>query len=247
MRYADRLVVDGQHLFRWRSYLPVLFLIPLLLSVRHFSYMGDSHRLDLVWEGFCLLVSFAGLAIRIHVVGHAPAGTSGRNTADGQVARTLSTTGLYSLVRHPLYVGNLLMWLGIAMFLHDWRIVALVSVVFWLYYERIILAEEHFLRSNFGQTFDDWASRTPTFVPKLRGYVAPALPFSARNALRREYSGLFAVVATMYAFEVLGDLVVHGELEFDPIWLTVFGATFLVYATLRTLKKHTRVLDAPGR
>ncbi|MGB8874133.1 MAG: hypothetical protein WCC75_12145, partial [Desulfobaccales bacterium] len=42
-----------------------------------------------------------------------PRGTSGRNT-QGQVAETLNTTGIYSLVRNPLYLGNFLIWLGLS-------------------------------------------------------------------------------------------------------------------------------------
>ena len=53
-----------------------------------------------------------------------PAGTSGRNTAK-QVADTLNTTGLYSLTRNPLYLGNAVIYMAIACFLQNvWFAVA---------------------------------------------------------------------------------------------------------------------------
>ncbi len=58
-----------------------------------------------------MVISFFGLALRVIVVGHAPYGTSGRNTRE-QVADTLNTTGMYSIVRHPLYLANYLIILG---------------------------------------------------------------------------------------------------------------------------------------
>ncbi|MEI3590430.1 MAG: hypothetical protein V8Q44_05920 [Alistipes ihumii] len=63
----------------------------------------------------CLLVSLFGLAIRIRTAGHTPDRTSGRNTAEGQVADEPNTTGIYSMMRNPLYVGDLFKWPGIAL------------------------------------------------------------------------------------------------------------------------------------
>ena len=61
-------------------------------------------------------------------VGFTPRGTSGRNTKEGQVAESLNTLGMYSMCRHPLYLGNLLMWLGIVMYMgHLWFAVAFLS------------------------------------------------------------------------------------------------------------------------
>ena len=105
MTYATEMASSGFKLFRWRSYVPLLFLALILFELRDFTYSGGSQRNDLLWEGVCLLVSFSGLLFRSHVIGHCPAGTSGRNT-HGQVAETLNTTGLYSIVRHPLHFRN---------------------------------------------------------------------------------------------------------------------------------------------
>ena len=68
----------------------------------------------------------------------------------GRWPSTLNTSGLYSVVRHPLYLGNYLMWLGVALFSRTWWAPVIVSLVFWLYYERIMFAEEEFLRRQFG-------------------------------------------------------------------------------------------------
>lgn len=246
MAYKDEMVTTGNRLFRWRSYVPLLFLLPVLLATRHFSYFGDSHSLDYAWEALCLSVSFLGVAVRCLVVGYAPARTSGRNTSS-QIADTLNSTGLYSLVRHPLYVGNLLMWLGVALFLHDWRIVLLTLTTYWLYYERIVLAEEAFLREQFGAAYEEWAARVPAFIPRRLTWEQPPLPFSFRNCLRREYAGTFAVVAIMFILETLGDRVIHGSWSLDPYWAWFTAGAAASYLTLRTLKRHTTVLVVPGR
>jgi len=79
--------------------------------------------------------------------GYAPRGTSGRHTLR-QEAKRLNSSGMYSLLRHPLYLGNALMWLGISLFVHVWWVVVISMLIFWIYYERIMFAEEEFYCNN---------------------------------------------------------------------------------------------------
>ena len=62
-----------------------------------------------------LLVSLFGLAVRVRTAGHTPDRTSDRRTAEGQVPDEPNTTGIYSVMRNPLYVGDLFKWPGIAL------------------------------------------------------------------------------------------------------------------------------------
>jgi len=57
-----------------------------------------------------IALSMFGFIIRAIAIGTTPKGTSGRNTKEGQVAESLNTKGIYSMVRHPLYLGNYFMW-----------------------------------------------------------------------------------------------------------------------------------------
>ena len=184
MALREQFESTGNWLFRWRSYLPIALGGIFLLALREYEYPGQNEKLDHLWEVLCLLVSFLGLGIRIFTVGHTPAGTSGRNTKN-QIAETLNTTGIYSIVRNPLYLGNFFMGLGIALFAHLWWLTLIYVLVFWLYYERIIFAEEAYLRNKFGNQYLEWANWTPVFIPKFSQYRNANLPFSLRNVLKR--------------------------------------------------------------
>ena len=109
------------------------------------------------------MVALAGLGVRAYVAGHVPQGTSGRNTRS-QICEGLNTDGAYSMVRHPLYLGNFLIWLGVALVPRSAWLLLLVTAAFWIYYERIMYAEEEFLRNKFGERYLFWA-RTHTRVP----------------------------------------------------------------------------------
>jgi len=244
MALQDELESAGNWLFRWRSFLPLVLFVPFVIDMRHFEWPMHSRQLQDVWELCCLAVALGGLAVRVVTIGHVPDGTSGRNTKH-QLATALNTTGIYSIVRHPLYLGNFLMWLGMAMFCRDWQLLVIFVLAFWLYYERIMIAEEAFLRNKFGQEFDDWAARTPAFIPRVRQWHAPSLRFSVRKALRQEYSGFFGLIGVFVGLDLVSHLIVDGQPTIDLQWaiLGVFGLA--VYLTLRTLKKRTRLLHDP--
>ncbi|WP_277232666.1 isoprenylcysteine carboxylmethyltransferase family protein [Phocaeicola salanitronis] len=126
----------------------------------------------------------AGTFIRIYTVGHTPVHTSGRNTA-GQVADSLNTTGIYSIVRHPLYLGNFLMWFGISLLTCNGGFIIAFILAYWLYYERIMYAEEDFLRRKFGVDYLRWAERTPAFIPNFKLFKPSDLPFSWKKVAKK--------------------------------------------------------------
>ena len=226
--------------------MPLAMISIFFLALREYEYPGHSENLDHLWEVFCLLVSFLGLGIRIFTIGYTPKGTSGRNTKK-QIADTLNTTGMYSIVRNPLYLGNFFMWFGIALFARLWWLTIIYILLFWLYYERIIFAEEEYLRNKFGNEYLEWANKTPCFIPKFSQYKKANLPFSLKNVLRREYNGFFAVIVIFFIMETVGDIFAEGRLEFDLGWILLFGIGFIVWLTLRTLKKYTTILNVEGR
>ncbi|NLH40039.1 MAG: hypothetical protein GX445_08265 [Elusimicrobia bacterium] len=237
---------EGNWLFRWRSYLPLAAFGIVLLAIRDYEYPGHSETLDHIWEAICLLVSFFGLGIRILTIAHTPKGTSGRNTKK-QIADTLNTTGLYSVVRNPLYLGNFFIGLGVSLFAHLWWLSLIYILAFWLYYERIIFAEEEYLRGKFGNVYLEWADKTPVFVPKLSLYRKADLPFSLRNVLGREYHSFLTMIIAMFVLEIVGDLFAEGRLDFDFGWIVLLGIGFTIWIILRILKKYTNILNVEGR
>lgn len=246
MALKEQFEKSGNWLFRWRSFIPLVLVGFMAMAMVHYDYLLHSELADKIWELLCLLVSFFGLAIRVWTIGCVPARTSGRNTKK-QIADKLNTTGIYSLIRHPLYLGNFFMMLGVMMFAHHIWVILVYTLLFVLYYERIMCAEEAFLKEKFGDEFLQWAERTPAIIPRFAHYTPPGLEFSIKNVLRREYNGFFAVLLSMFALEVASDWIVQHRLVLDPAWAILTGFGLLAWITLRIIRKYTHWLDVTGR
>lgn len=242
----DLLTKQGSFLFRWRSYLPVLMMIPLTIAVMHMAWPMGSHAFHEIAEAGCMAISLLGFAIRVITIGHTPKGTSGRNTTK-QAASQLNTTGIYSLVRHPLYLGNFLIGLGPMLLPLIWWLPIIYILAFALYYERIMLAEEDFLQSKFGASYREWAETTPAFLPRLTGWKKPSLPFSLRNVLKREYTALCQICLGFVIVEIAEHFVIEHRFIMEPIWVAVAVIGASQYLVLRSLKRYTTLLEVAGR
>ncbi|HVP58666.1 MAG TPA: isoprenylcysteine carboxylmethyltransferase family protein [bacterium] len=235
---------QGGWLFRWRTHLPLALLPILAIALAH---SGGLEKLagglvDGIFRGLCVTISFAGLAFRCATAGFIPPAISTR-CRDLSEAASLRTDGMYSLARHPLYFGNFLIMLGIAMFTEVWWFVVIVVLAFALYFERIMLAEEEELRRRFGDAYDKWAEKVPAFVPRFKGWQRPVTPFYFRSILKREYTGLLEILVAFAAIDFGGNWLAHRKVEINPAWLVAVAIGLVAYITLWTLKKTTRVLE----
>lgn len=246
MALREQIESSGRWLYRWRSYLPLVVVAFAVLDVLVSPAVWPPSRWLDLWEPLCLAVSLVGVAIRVAAVGFARHGTSGRSTRAGPGADALATTGFYSVVRHPLYLGSFFMWLGLVLLTGSLPAVAIVILAFWLYYGRIAFAEEEFLRRKFGAAFEAWAARTPAFVPRLRNWLRPDRPFSVRRALGREYAGLFALALLFALLDLARTFATTRRFELCPFALAVLLVGTATYTVLATLKKRTGLLRVAG-
>ena len=249
MAMIEEFERTGNWLFKGRSFFPLIWygLMALVIGMGWDPYFRTFDA-SVTWS--CIAVSMFGQFIRALTIGYTPRGTSGRNTAEGQIAEVLNTRGMYSLVRHPLYLGNYFMWLGIMIYVGNAWFVLVCSLLYWLYYERIMFAEEAFLRGKFGQAYLDWSVDVPSFWPRNLNWQRPDTTFSLRNVLKREYNGFFAVFVSLALISVGKNLAQTSgswNTVLEPFWQYTLAATFIIFFTLRSLKRHTRVLHVEGR
>lgn len=251
MALIEEMENQGNFLFRHRGTLPIIILVPGLIffvfnewirAVQGAPLLPFDPYDQILALFFCLL----GFFIRAYTVGHSAPNTSGRNTAM-QVADDLNTSGIYSIVRHPLYVGNFFMWLGIAVLTMNFFFILTFVLIYWIYYERIMFAEEQFLRRKFGDIYLDWAIKTPAFMPRFRNWRKPNLNFNWKKVIRKEKTGLLLVFALLFLFNVLQDSIRKGslDLKFD-FWSIALLSSLGYYLFIKLTQNKLSFLKQEG-
>ncbi len=245
MKLLDHFGHSGDGLFRLRSYFPLLLLPAFVLGARAGADAGEGWRL--FSEAAGSLAAILGFAVRVFTIGSAPPGTSGRGTRDPYAA-SLNTTGPYSVVRHPLYLGNTLVAFGLALFTVTWFLPVIVILASLLYHERICVREEQFLEARFGDDFRAWARDVPAVCPSFAHYRPASGAFQWKKVLGREFHALFVIGGGFLFLDALRHLFVAGRLAADPVWLVVCAATGVVFVVLLAVKKWTSLLSVsePG-
>jgi protein-S-isoprenylcysteine O-methyltransferase Ste14 len=246
MALQEEFESQGNWLFERRGHLPLIGLTVGLGLYLWDACHGGTRAGDAVMQGsyyvaVCLCVSLIGLFIRVFTIGYTGKNTSGRNTAE-QVADSVNTTGIYSTMRHPLYVGNYFMWTGIALLTYNLWFVVAYSLAYLIYYERIMFAEEQFLRRKFGDAYLRWASKTPAVVPNLRKFRRSEQPFNWKKVLRQEKNGFCAIFILFALFHVGGELL-RAKPDFNYVLLFAAASSMLIYFVLKFLKRYTAVLS----
>lgn len=250
MLLRDHMAHTGAKLFRWRSFVLLAFVPAIIWAVLQGEQVeaaiGEVWGDIFEWAAIALVI--LGEALRMLTVGFVPRGTSGRNTGAGQVATRLNTTGVYSLVRNPLYLANCMMYVGVVLFAQS-LVLALVFVLVLLpYYERIIAAEEAFLTDRFGNAYRNWAAVTPAFIPRLTGWQSPDMAFSWRSVIRREHASMYAAVVALFLVEMGQTWLDPDPTEtMDVAWLVIFGVATALELVALFLKKRTTLLNVAGR
>ena len=131
------------------------------------------------------------------------AGEALRTWASGTIVKTeeLTTSGPYHLTRNPLYVGNFLIGLGVALMGGRLWLLILFLVLFVPVYRILVLKEEKRLLERYGEDFLAYCQAVPRFVPQWSAWPPPAAAWDPTRMWKRHrewraWLGLYA--ATLY-------------------------------------------------
>jgi protein-S-isoprenylcysteine O-methyltransferase Ste14 len=90
----------------------------------------------------------------------------------GVISRTRSerlgplvATGPFALVRNPLYLGNILLWIGFAVAARLLWLVPLFTAVLAFEYHAIVRWEERLLDARLGESYRAYAAQVPRWLP----------------------------------------------------------------------------------
>ncbi len=126
-----------------RQWFAVLFVLLV-------SWLGDTN-LTLLYAGAA--VAAVGELIRMWASGHV------------KKNKELATDGPYAYVRHPLYVGNILILVGYSVASNMWWSFVLMAFLLWFYYPPAISYEDNKLKNIFGEQWIEWSQNIHALIP----------------------------------------------------------------------------------
>ncbi len=106
----------------------------------------------LFWPG--AVIAVIGILVRLYASGYV------------MKNKELATTGPYSLVRHPLYTGNILMLAGFCLANGQFWPWAVGAFFLWFWYPPAISYEDKKLHGIFGAPWQEWSAPTPALLPR---------------------------------------------------------------------------------
>ena len=233
----------GNFFFKYRNWLfIVLYLLLFVPSPPNFGErtLGPDYYLWPIIIG--LLVTVSGQLIRGLTIGLAYIIRGGK---EGKVyADKLVTTGIFNHCRNPLYVGNILMLLGVGILSNSLLYVAVIMPLFLVIYQAIVLAEENFLRSKFGESFDNYCSRVNRWIPSVKGIGATfgSMQFKAARWILKEYNTQYIwltgiVLILLFKYPQLTN---NDEGRRNTLLAIILPILLLLYLLVRYLKKSGR-------
>ena len=141
----------------------------------------------------------------------------------------LTTSGPYGFVRHPLYLGTMLLFIAFIVMLKIYIIGSAFFLVMAVVYARTIKKEELLLENNFKQVYLRYKKAVPAFLPALRPYrEGEKWRFSFKRLIKsQEYKLFLWVIILVIAFHLKSEFVVEQESFDAKIWILI-GIAFLL-------------------
>ena len=190
------MISIGNFFFKYRNIVFIFLYLALFIpSPELFTseVFGENYYWLPILLG--LVITVLGQLIRGATIGLAYIVRGGK---DKKVyADHLVTEGIFNHCRNPLYVGNVLMLVGVGILSNSLLYVVVFIPLFLFIYQAIILAEENFLRKKFGQSFNDYCARVCRWGINFKGIgkTFSKMDFNASRWILKEYNTQFVWLA----------------------------------------------------
>lgn len=236
----------GNFFFKYRNYLFVLLYIGLFLPSRRIfteNQFGSNYYFIPIVLG--LVITFSGQLLRGLTIGLAYMVRGGQNKKIS--AENLVTGGMFNHCRNPLYLGNILMFLGLGILSNSLLFVAILMPLLLFIYQAIVLAEEKFLRAKFGKQFNDYCQRVNRWLINFNGIMdtIKSMKFNWKRWMLKEYNMQFVWLSGITLLLLLKHpQIIYVTTDLRNVLIAVILSILLsAYLLIRHLKKSGRVVE----
>ncbi len=240
------LIRIGNILFHHRNRVFPVFMVGGVLVFRP-SFPWNSYSADLWLDIAGVVVCFVGQALRIATVGfdYIKRGGKGKRIWADRLVRG----GMFAHSRNPLYLGNVLIFIGAVMILHSlWAYIIGIPAVLFVYL-CVVMAEEQFLAGRFGAEYAEYSRSVNRFIPDLRGFSKSTadMDFKWIRVILKEYGTAFAWIMAAFGLRAWCLYREEGKAALREVCILAAAVVpvMVAYVTVLVLKRSRLLtLDA---
>jgi len=226
----------GNFFFHYRNFLFPVFYASLFIPS---SVIFDSYPVSFfIGLGVILL----GQSLRALTIGLAYIVRGGKNRR--VYAEDLVTEGIFGHCRNPLYLGNILMLLGMGLVANSLLYLSIMFPFFVFIYQTIVLAEENYLRNKFGEAYDRYKKDVNRWAPNLKGLrkTLTGMRFKWKRVVLKEYNTTYFWITGAALLAAAKTGAFESMNRFLPALAAIAGL-FVIYIYLKFLKKTKRLVS----
>ncbi len=224
----------GRILFKFRSFTPLPLIILIFIFFKPVNLYSWNAFLNFMGAILIILGEF----IRIISVGFSFPGTSGRENY--LRADELNTSGIYSIVRNPLYIGNLIIYSGLLLIYSNFYALLLFDLLFVLQYYFIITYEEKFLQNKYGAEYKNYMSTVKRIIPKFSRVKSPVNKFNSKKVIFAENDSVFNAVFFFFILLIYKSVQFSKQAVFDDLFKFIpIVILIILYVLVKIVKKKS--------
>jgi protein-S-isoprenylcysteine O-methyltransferase Ste14 len=232
------MLESGAFFFKYRNAVfPIVFVLVAVFS-RPSLFLNDP-SIDRATTLLGVVLTLCGQALRLAVIGYAYIKRGGK---DGKVfAETLVIRGFYAHCRNPMYTGNLMIGIGLAILYGSWVSYAVAAPFFVFVYLAITETEENYLRHQFGEDYARYTRAVNRFIPDFTGLDKSLKDFRYdwKRAIRKDYGTIFGSASGIIIIAGWKAYLFRGAESLRALapFLVLFSAVSTFYIFARIFKK----------
>jgi protein-S-isoprenylcysteine O-methyltransferase Ste14 len=228
----------GDFFFRYRNLLFPLFFIVLAVGTRPMPSGGIDED---VRYAAGIAIALMGQLLRALTIGLAYIVRGGKHRK--VYAAKLVTDGIFAHSRNPLYLGNILIVIGLSIVAHSFYFYLIGIPAFLFVYYAIVVAEEAYLGGKFGEAYWEYCRDVNRFIPSPRGLLRTigGMGFRWQRLVVKEYGTTFTWIGAVILLMMKNRILAVGMDAAAPdirMLFRVFLFATLLWASARFLKKR---------
>ncbi|MEJ7586060.1 MAG: methyltransferase [Ferruginibacter sp.] len=240
------MIAIGSFFFKYRNFIFLFFYLALFIPSWPLFRENNAGTAYYRWPIIIgLFITFSGQLTRAVSIGLAYIIRGGK---DGKVyAEQLVTEGMFNHCRNPLYVGNILMLVGVGILSNSLFYVAVMLPVFMFIYQAIVLAEENFLRNKFGAQYNEYCRVVNRWLINPAGLTKTfaETTFNWRRYILKEYNTIYIWLSgiTLVLLFTYPQLTHYDTALRNKLLAILLPLLLLFYLAVRYLKKSGKLTE----